>query len=77
MKNFNEWKEQHEQHEDQDLFIDRLDELADLIEQELKSFAGKRFDGILKIIGAHKDLKRSLQEIKTGCASDTSLWLTK
>ena len=51
MKNFNEWREGVTQHENPDMLIERLDDLAHKLEIELEAFEGERFEGFLTATG--------------------------
>jgi|AP95_1055475.scaffolds.fasta_scaffold468201_2 hypothetical protein len=70
MKNFNEWREGVTQHENPDMLIERLDDLAHKLEIELEAFEGERFEGFLNLIGNVKGLLRQLAVMKHGVEAD-------
>lgn len=76
MQTFKEWREENQQCEDKELLLKNIDKLTQLAEQELRSYVGERFDGIIELTGALTELKRTLAGIQTG-AADSPRWLSK
>jgi len=64
MKTFNEWQE--EQSDNPDAFINNVEKLAELLNQEIQQYTGERTEGFLEMIGSVKGLRTAIQEVRNG-----------
>lgn len=64
MKKFNEWKTEVNEHLDPEVLISKLNDLAESLYFELKSFQGERFKGWSNIVGEINNLRRTLSAVE-------------
>ena len=74
MISLREWKEEETRDENPVLLLKNLNQLAKMLEGELKEYKGERFEGFLEMIGAINSLRMTLAEIDTGAFAPG--WLT-
>lgn len=70
MKSYREFVEESNRDSNPEILLDKLNNLSNQIEQELKSFQGDRFDGFLELVGSIRAVQRTLAEINTGTTGD-------
>jgi hypothetical protein len=64
MKTLNEWKS--EQSDNPDTFIDNIEKLTEMLNQEVQGYTGDRTDGFLEMLGSIKGLRTAVQEVRNG-----------
>ena len=70
MKSYKEWTQESTRDSNPEILLDKLNDLSQQIEQELKTFQGDRFDGFLDLVGTVRAMQRTLAEINTGTVGD-------